>query len=144
MIISILPFFHNLFYGKKFTVFTGDWNYQGDVLDENLSIEEQILQTGETIMTNFHYVTMNPLYPDVYLRVGRLLPMILLMSICYFFYILFKNRKFLNNNVFINLLPVLLFVAPFAIYDPIFFYPRFLLIPHIVFEYCKNLKNEYS
>ena len=117
-------------------------DYQGDVLDGEYW--KQILQTGETIMTNFHYV-MNPLYPDVYLRVGRLLPMILLMSICYFFYILFKNRKFLNNNVFINLLPVLLFVAPFAIYDPIFFYPRFLLIPHIVFfDYCKNLKNEYS
>ena len=145
MIVSILPFFHNLFYGKKFTVFTGDWNYQGDVLDENLSIEEQILQTGETIMTNFHYVTMNPLYPDVYSRVGRMLPLIVLISICYFFYILFKNKKFLNNSVFINLLPVLLFVAPFAIYDPIFFYPRFLLIPHIVFfDYCKNLKNEYS
>ena len=46
---------------------------------------------------------------------------------------------------FTNLIPIALFVAPFVIYNPIYFYPRFLLVPHIVFLiYCQNLKNELS
>ena len=89
---------------------------------------------------------MNPFYYDIYMRVGRLLPFIFLTAIVVFFYILFQKRTNLNfSKEFINLLPTILLVAPLAIYDPTFFYPRFLLIPHITFLlYCQNLKNEYS
>jgi len=146
LFVTTLPFFHNLFYGSKFTIFTEDWNYQGDVLGENFTYLEQIAQIIETATKNFHYIVMNPFYYDIYMRVGRLLPFIFLTAIVIFFYILFQKRTYLNfSRELINLLPTILLVAPLAIYDPTFFYPRFLLIPHITFLlYCQNLKNEYS
>ena len=146
LFVTALPFFHNLFYGSKFTIFTEDWNYQGDVLGENCTYLEQITQIIETATKNFHYIVMNPFYYDIYMRVGRLLPFIFLTAIVVFFYILFQKRTNLNfSKELINLLPTILLVAPLAIYDPTFFYPRFLLIPHITFLlYCQNLKNEYS
>ncbi len=146
LFVTTLPFFHNLFYGDKYTIFTEDWNYQGDVLGENFTFQQQLTQVIETTVTNFHFIIMNPFYYDVYIRVGRLLPFVFLTATVMFFFLLFQKRTYLNfSKEFINLLPILLFVAPFAIYDPIFFYPRFLLIPHVVFlMYCQNLKNEYS
>ena len=89
---------------------------------------------------------MNPFFGDVYLRIGRLLPLVFLSSIIVFFFILFKKKDKLNfSKELINFLPIILFVAPFAIYDPTFFYPRFLIVPHIIFLiYSQNLKNEYS
>ena len=146
LFVTVLPFFHNLFYGSKFTIFTEDWNYQGDVLGENFTYQEQIFQIIETATINFHYIVMNPFYYDVYIRVGRLIPFVFLTAIVMFFFILFQKRTYLNfSKEIINLLPTILFVAPLAIYDPTFFYPRFLLIPHITFlVYCQNLKNEYS
>jgi len=145
LFVTILPFFHNLFYGSKFTIFTEDWNYQGDVLGENFTYQEQVFQIIETATINFHYIVMNPFYYDVYIRVGRLIPFVFLTAIFMFFFILFQKRTYLNfSKELINLLPTILFVAPLAIYDPTFFYPRFLLIPHIIFLiYCQNLKNEY-
>ena len=146
LFVTTLPFFHNLFYGDKYTIFTEDWNYQGDILGKNITFQEQLSQVIETTVTNFHFIIMNPFYYDVYTRVGRLLPFVFLTATVIFFFLLFQKRTYLNfSKEFINLLPILLFVAPFAIYDPIFFYPRFLLIPHVVFlMYCQNLKNEYS
>ena len=146
LFVTTLPFFHNLFYGDKYTIFTEDWNYQGDILGENFTFQQQLTQVIETTVTNFHFIIMNPFYYDVYTRVGRLLPFVFLTATVIFFFLLFQKRTYLNfSKEFINLLPILLFVAPFAIYDPIFFYPRFLLIPHVVFlMYCQNLKNEYS
>ena len=146
LFVTTLPFFHNLFYGNKFTIFQADWNYQGDVLGENFSFQKQIPQVIETATTNLHYIVMNPFYSDVYMRVGRLLPFVFLTAIVVFFFLLFQKRTYLNfSKELINLLPTILFVAPLAIYDPTFFYPRFLLIPHITFlVYCQNLKNEYS
>ena len=146
LFVTFLPFFHNLFYGNKFTIFQADWNYQGDVLGENFSFQKQIPQVIETATTNLHYIVMNPFYSDVYMRVGRLLPFVFLTTIVVFFFLLFQKRTYLNfSKELINLLPTILFVAPLAIYDPTFFYPRFLLIPHITFlVYCQNLKNEYS
>jgi len=146
LFVTFLPFFHNLFYGNKFTIFQADWNYQGDVLGENFSFQKQIPQVIETATTNLHYIVMNPFYSDVYMRVGRLLPFVFLTTIVVFFFLLFQKRTYLNfSKELINFLPTILFVAPLAIYDPTFFYPRFLLIPHITFlVYCQNLKNEYS
>lgn len=146
LFVTTLPFFHNLFYGNKFTIFTEDWNYQGDVLGKNFTYQEQITQVVETATTNFHYIVMNPFYYDVYMRAGRLLPFVFLTAIVMFFFILFQKRTYLNfSKELINLLPTILFIAPLAIYDPTFFYPRFLLIPHITFlVYSQNLKNEYS
>ncbi len=146
LFVTTLPFFHNLFYGNKYTIFTEDWNYQGDVLGKNITFQEQLSQVIETTVTNFHFIIMNPFYYDVYTRVCRLLPFVFLTSTVIFFFLLFQKRTYFNfSKEFINLLPILLFVAPFAIYDPKFFYPRFLLIPHVFFlMYCQNLKNEYS
>ena len=146
LFVATLPFFHNLLYGSKFTIFTEDWNYQGDVIGENFTYLEQITQIIETATKNFHYIVMNPFYYDIYTRVGRLLPFVFLTAIFMFLYILFQKRTYLNfSKELINLLPTILLVAPLAVYDPTFFYPRFLLIPHITFlVYCQNLKNEYS
>tara|TARA_Y100000591_G_scaffold219357_1_gene190852 strand:- start:1099 stop:1692 length:594 start_codon:yes stop_codon:yes gene_type:complete len=146
LLVTSLPFFHNLFYGSKFTIFTQDWNYQGDVLGENFTYQEQMTQIIQTATTNFHYITMNPFYYDVYMRVGRLLPFVFFAAIVMFFFKLFQKRTYLNfSKELINLLPTILFIAPLAIYDPTFFYPRFLLIPHLTFLlYCQNLTNEYS
>ena len=146
LFVTTLPFFHNLFYGDKYTIFTEDWNYQGDILGKNITFQEQLSQVIETTVTNFHFIIMNPFYYDVYTRVGRLLPFVFLTATVIFFFLLFQKRTYFNfSKEFINLLPILLFVAPFAIYDPKFFYPRFLLIPHVFFlMYCQNLKNEYS
>tara|TARA_Y100001958_G_scaffold9347_1_gene5741 strand:- start:169 stop:792 length:624 start_codon:yes stop_codon:yes gene_type:complete len=146
LFVTTLPFFHNLFYGNKYTIFTEDWNYQGDILGKNITFQEQLSQVIETTVTNFHFIIMNPFYYDVYTRVGRLLPFVFLTATVIFFFLLFQKRTYFNfSKEFINLLPILLFVAPFAIYDPKFFYPRFLLIPHVFFlMYCQNLKNEYS
>ena len=146
LFVTSLPFFHNLFYGNKFTVFTEDWNYQGDVLGNQFGFREQLFQIIETVSKNFHYVVMNPFFGDVYLRIGRLLPLVFLSSIIVFFFILFKKKDKLNfSKELIIFLPIILFVAPFAIYDPTFFYPRFLIVPHIIFLiYSQNLKNEYS
>ena len=145
-VVSLLPLMHNLIYGNKPTIFTEDWNYQGNVLGESLGYKEQVLKIIDTISINFHYVVMNPLYEDVYMRVGRLLPLIFALSVILFFLVFYRNKSELNiSNELIKLLPIILFVAPFAVYNPIYFYPRFLLIPHIVFIiYCQNLKNEYS
>ena len=52
LFVTALPFFHNLFYGGKFTIFTEDWNYQGDVLGENFTYLEQITQIIETATKN--------------------------------------------------------------------------------------------
>ena len=144
--ISLLPFFHNIIYGNKLTLFTEDWNYQGDVLGGNLSFQEQTSQIMSTALKNANYVFMNPFYLDVYMRVGRLLPLIFSISIIYSIFIFIQRRKQLNIfKEFTNLIPIALFVAPFVIYNPIYFYPRFLLVPHIVFLiYCQNLKNELS
>ena len=69
--ISLLPFFHNIIYGNKLTLFTEDWNYQGDVLGGSLSFQEQTSQIMSTALKNANYVFMNPFYLDVYMRVGR-------------------------------------------------------------------------
>ena len=94
--MTTLPFFHNLFYGDKYTIFTEDWNYQGDVLGENITFQEQLSQVIETTVTNFHFIIMNPFYYDVYERVGRLLPFVFLTATVIFFFLLFQKKNILK------------------------------------------------
>lgn len=144
--ISVLPFIHNLYFGKSYVVLTQDWNYQGNILGEESGIISFTLDMFENIQRNFNYVIMNPFSENIYNRTGRLLPFVFFIGLISFMYCLYSMRsKTAFSKQLINLSPVLLMVAPFAIYDPSFFYPRFLIIPQTMFLiYCQNLKNEFS
>ena len=63
---------------------------------------------------------MNPLYEDVYMRVGRFLPLIFALSVTLFFLVFYRNKSELNNKRVNQSLPIILFVAPFAVYSPIY------------------------
>jgi len=66
-----------------------------------------------------------------------------LNSLIYYLYLIRSKTTF--SKQLISLSPILLMVAPFAIYDPSFFYPRFLIIPQtMLLIYCQDLKNEFS
>ena len=90
---------------------------------------------------------MNPFEVNVFDRVGRLLPMIFFGAIMIFIIFNLKNFIFnsLEKNETLLFISVLLFCAPFAVYDPSFFYPRFLLIPHVIFLiFNSSLSNELN
>ena len=125
---------------------TNDWNYQGEVVGEGYNLLTFIEEIFINIQRNFNYVIMNPFSEEIYNRVGRLLPIIFSVSVLAFIYLIIKKKNsILNSQYLLNLVPIILVIAPFAIYDPRFFYPRFLLVPHIMFLiYCQNLKNEFS
>ena len=144
--LSLLPFIHNLYFGRSYVFLTQDWNYQGNILGEESGIISFTLDMFENIQRNFNYVIMNPFSENIYNRTGRLLPFVFFISLISFIYYLYSMRsKTTFSKQLINLSPILLMVAPFAIYDPSFFYPRFLIIPQTMFLiYCQNLKNEFS
>ena len=144
--IGLIPFVHNLYYGNQVLLLTNDWNYQGEVVGEGYNLLTFIEEIVINIQRNFNYVIMNPFSEEIYNRVGRLLPIIFSVSVLAFIYLIIKKKNsILNSQYLLNLVPIILVIAPFAIYDPRFFYPRFLLVPHIMFLiYCQNLKNEFS
>jgi len=144
--IALIPLIHNLYYGKKFLLLTADWNYQGEVLGESFNFYEFVSNIYINILRNFDFVVMNPFSEDIYNRTGRLLPIVFFISIMLFLFYVVKNKKeVISSKYFFEILPIILVVAPFAIYDPRFFYPRFLIVPHLMFlTYCQNLKNEFS
>lgn len=144
--ISILPFIHNLYFGNSYVFLTQDWNYQGNILGEETRIKNFVLDIFENILNNFNYVIMNPFSENIYNRTGKLLPFVFFIGLISFIYYLYLTKsKTTFSKQLINLSPILLMVAPFAIYDPSFFYPRFLIIPQTMFLiYCQNLKNEFS
>ena len=144
--ISILPFIHNLYFGSSYVFLTQDWNYQGNILDEEMGIKSFVFDMFENILNNFNYVIMNPFSENIYNRTGRLLPFVFFIGLISFIYYLYLLRnKTTFSEQLIRLSPILLMVAPFAVYDPSFFYPRFLIIPQIMFLiYCQDLKNEFS
>ena len=83
--ISVLPFIHNLYFGKSYVVLTQDWNYQGNILGEESGIISFTLDMFENIQRNFNYVIMNPFSENIYNRTGRLLPFVFfigLISLC--------------------------------------------------------------
>ncbi len=144
--IALIPLIHNLYYGKKFLLLTADWNYQGEVLGESFNFYEFISNIYLNIIRNFDFVVMNPFSEEIFIRTGRLLPVVFFISIILFLFYAVKNRtEIISSKYYLEILPIILIVAPFAIYDPRFFYPRFLIVPHLMFlVYCQNLKNEFS
>jgi hypothetical protein len=144
--ISILPFIHNLYFGNSYVFLTQDWNYQGNIMGEETGVKNFVLDIFENIINNFNYVIMNPFSENIYNRTGRLLPFVFfigLISLIYYLYLIRSKTTF--SKQLISLSPILLMVAPFAIYDPSFFYPRFLIIPQtMLLIYCQDLKNEFS
>ena len=145
-LFALVPSIHNLYYGKKFLILTDDWNYQGEVLGESFNFNDFVINIYLNILRNFDFVVMNPFSENIYNRTGRILPLVFLISILLFLFYVAKNRKdIMWIKYFLEILPIVLIIAPFAIYDPRFFYPRFLIVPHVMFLiYCQNLKNEFN
>lgn len=145
-LFALVPLIHNLYYGKKFLILTDDWNYQGEVLGESFNLNDFVLNIYLNIIRNFDFVVMNPFSENIFNRTGRLLPLVFFISILLFLFYVAKNRKdIVWSKYFLEILPIVLIIAPFAIYDPRFFYPRFLIVPHVMFLiYCQNLKNEFN
>ena len=141
-LFALVPLVHNLYYGKKFLILTDDWNYQGEVLGESFNFYDFVTNIYINIIRNFDFVVMNPFSENIFNRTGRLLPLVFFISIILFLFYVIKNRKnIIWREYFFEILPIILIIAPFAIYDPRFFYPRFLIIPHLMFLiYCQNLK----
>ena len=146
LLFALVPLIHNLYYGKKFLILTDDWNYQGEVLGESFNFNDFVINIYLNILRNFDFVVMNPFSENIFNRTGRLLPLAFFMSILLFLFYVAKNRKdIVWSKYFLEILPIVLIIAPFAIYDPRFFYPRFLIVPHVMFLiYCQNLKNEFN
>ena len=145
-LFALVPLIHNLYYGKKFLILTDDWNYQGEVLGESFNFNDFVINIYLNILRNFDFVVMNPFSENIFNRTGRLLPLVFFISILLFLFYVAKNRKdIVWSKYFLEILPIVLIIAPFAIYDPRFFYPRFLIVPHVMFLiYCQNLKNEFN
>ena len=145
-LFALVPLIHNVYYGKKFLILTDDWNYQGEVLGESFNFNDFVINIYLNILRNFDFVVMNPFSENIFNRTGRLLPLVFFISILLFLFYVSKNRKdIVWSKYFLEILPIVLIIAPFAIYDPRFFYPRFLIVPHLMFLiYCQNLKNEFS
>ncbi len=145
-LFALVPLIHNLYYGKKFLILTDDWNYQGEVLGESFNLNDFVLNIYLNIIRNFDFVVMNPFSENIFNRTGRLLPLVFFISILLFLFYVAKNRKdIVWSKYSLEILPIVLIIAPFAIYDPRFFYPRFLIVPHVMFLiYCQNLKNEFN
>ena len=145
-LFALVPLIHNVYYGKKFLILTDDWNYQGEVLGESFNFNDFVINIYLNILRNFDFVVMNPFSENIFIRTGRLLPLVFFISILLFLFYVAKNRKdIVWSKYFLEILPIVLIIAPFAIYDPRFFYPRFLIVPHLMFLiYCQNLKNEFS
>ena len=145
-LFALVPSIHNLYYGKKFLILTDDWNYQGEVLGESFNFNDFVINIYLNILRNFDFVIMNPFSENIFIRTGRILPLVFFISILLFLFYVVKNRKdIVWGKYLIELLPIILIIAPFAIYDPRFFYPRFLIIPHLMFLiYGQNLKNEFN
>ena len=145
-LFALVPLIHNLYYGKKFLILTDDWNYQGEVLGESFNFNDFVINIYLNILRNFDFVIMNPFSENIFNRTGRILPLVFFISILLFLFYVVKNRKdIVWGKYLIELLPIILIIAPFAIYDPRFFYPRFLIIPHLMFLiYGQNLKNEFN
>ena len=145
-LFALVPSIHNFYYGKKFLILTDDWNYQGEVLGESFNFNDFVINIYLNILRNFDFVVMNPFSENIFNRTGRLLPLVFFISILLFLFYVSKNRKdIVWSKYFLEILPIVLIIAPFAIYDPRFFYPRFLIVPHLMFLiYCQNLKNEFS
>ena len=145
-LFALVPLIHNLYYGKKFLILTDDWNYQGEVLGESFNFNDFVINIYLNILRNFDFVVMNPFSENIFNRTGRLLPLAFFISILLFLFYVAKNRKdIVWSKYFLEILPIVLIIAPFAIYDPRFFYPRFLIVPHVMFLiYCQNLKNEFN
>ena len=146
LLFALVPLIHNLYYGKKFLILTDDWNYQGEVLGESFNFNDFVINIYLNILRNFDFVVMNPFSENIFNRTGRLLPLAFFISILLFLFYVAKNRKdIVWSKYFLEILPIVLIIAPFAIYDPRFFYPRFLIVPHVMFLiYCQNLKNEFN
>ena len=145
-LFALVPLIHNLYYGKKFLILTDDWNYQGEVLGESFNFYDFVTNIYLNILRNFDFVVMNPFSENIFNRTGRLLPFVFFISIILFLFYVIKNRKnIIWRKYFFEILPIILIIAPFAIYDPRFFYPRFLIVPHLMFLiYCQNLKNQFN
>tara|TARA_B100002019_G_scaffold119753_1_gene102819 strand:+ start:480 stop:2549 length:2070 start_codon:yes stop_codon:yes gene_type:complete len=145
-LFALVPSIHNLYYGKKFLILTDDWNYQGEVLGESFNFNDFVINIYLNILRNFDFVVMNPFSENIFNRTGRFLPLVFFISILLFLFYVVKNRKdIVWGKYLLELLPIILIIAPFAIYDPRFFYPRFLIIPHLMFLiYGQNLKNEFN
>ena len=145
-LFALVPSIHNFYYGKKFLILTDDWNYQGEVLGESFNFNDFVINIYLNILRNFDFVVMNPFSENIFNRTGRLLPLVFFISILLFLFYVAKNRKdIIWSRYFLEILPIVLIIAPFAIYDPRFFYPRFLIVPHVMFLiYCQNLKNEFN
>ena len=145
-LFALVPLIHNVYYGKKFLILTDDWNYQGEVLGESFNFNDFVINIYLNILRNFDFVVMNPFSENIFNRTGRLLPLVFFISILLFLFYVAKNRKdIIWGKHFLEILPIVLIIAPFAIYDPRFFYPRFLIVPHVMFLiYCQNLKNEFN
>lgn len=132
--ISFLPLLHNFYFGNEMIFFTRTWNTERTLVVDYYNFENFLFNIVTTLAKNLNYIFMNPFSSDVFIRVGKLLPYVFFVNTLIFIY---YSLKYLLNEKnfrypFVDVFMIILFVLPFSIYDPSFFYPRFLLVPFVL------------
>ena len=134
LLIVFIPLLHNFYFGNEFVLFTSSWNSRHAFIVDDIGIGNLISSILETASNNIKFVIMNPFSYEVFIRVGRLLPFTLTISFLILILSILVKKSF-SNETFLNFLCVSLLLAPFLIYNPTYFYPRFVMVPHVMFMF---------
>ena len=134
LLIVFIPLLHNFYFGNEFVLFTSSWNSRHAFIVDDIGIGNLISSILETASNNIKFVIMNPFSYEVFIRVGRLLPFTLAISFLILILSILVKKSF-SNETFLNFLCVSLLLAPFLIYNPTYFYPRFVMVPHVMFMF---------
>ncbi len=133
LIIFILPFLHNFYYGEKFVL-------NKDVVDSSyfyLDPYDLIFNFNEikdTLIFQLNFLTANPLASGVQVMAGKILPLTISLIILQWIVLIALSKKNFINFIYISI-PIG-FLAPHIFYQVHTYFPRHIIQGYIFMIFC--------